>query len=193
MNIGIDLDGVVFDTENELRIMTLIQDVEEGGVGEIDRENAHFYGRLSWDKEKEENYYLSHLEDLEMTSRVMFGAKYVIKKLREKGHKLFVITNRGNTDPREVEFSNKRLKNEGIEFDGYFYHAKDKDIVCKENNIDLFIDDYYDNILRVKNAGFKCLFYRDQILKFFENDPLVHEVRNWADIYFEVENFDKWK
>jgi len=192
MNIGVDLDGVLFDTENYFRVDALIHDIENGGEGEVEREESFFQKRFNWTLEKEQSFLNSIYEDIEMNAPVMYGAKYVLKKLKEMGHKLYIITNRGSYYEKEIEITDKRLKEEGLEFDGYYYSSKDKAEVCKNINIDVLIDDLYENVEKVTNAGVKCLYYRDLVLKFY-NHELCHEVRNWADIYFEIVNFNKWK
>ena len=191
MNIGVDLDGVLFDTEDYFRVEALIFDTENGGKGEVNREESFFQLRFDWSEEQEIEFLGKIYEEVELNAPIMHGAKYVLQKLKEMGHKLYVITNRGSYYDKEIDITKKRLAEEGIEFDGYFFCSKDKGKVCLEQNIDVMIDDLYENVEKVTSVGVKCLYYRDLVLKFF-NHKLSHEVRNWADIYYEIVHFDKW-
>ena len=192
MKIGVDVDGVLFDTENFFRVESLIFDVENGGKGEVNKEECYFQYRFDWTEQEEIDFLAKCYEEVELNAPIMPSAKYVLNKLKEMGHELYIITNRGSYFENEVEITEKRLKEEGIDiFDGYYYYSKNKGEVCKNLKIDVMIDDLYENVEKVTNVGIKCLYYRDLVLKFF-NHELSHEVRNWADIYYEIVNFDKW-
>ena len=194
MNIGIDLDGVLFDTENYYRVLAMIYDVENNGLGEINKEELHFQDRFGWSDEKAHKFISENLLEILENSQFMPYAKFVIEKFKKMGHKLYVVTARGGYGfPEEIEVTNRRLKEEGIEFDGYFYSSLDKVTVCKNAKIDIMIDDYYNNVEKLADAGIKCLYYRDLVLKFFNDNPFVHEVRNWGDIYKEIVKFGDWK
>lgn len=192
MNIGIDLDGVLFDTESYYRSLVLIYDIEHGGKGELHKEELLFQDRFEWPSEKAVEFLKSHYKEVLTSAPLMYFAKYVLEKLRAMGHKLFVITARGTHIQDEIDITKNIFEKEGLVFDDMFFGCKDKAKVCKELGIDLMIDDHYSNIFKVKNEGIKCLYYRDLVLYFIEDD-LVHEVRNWADIYNEILHFDEWK
>ena len=193
MNIGVDLDGVLFDTENYYRTLSMIYEVENNGSGEIDREALFFKERFGWSMEKSREFLRNTYVEVLENSSIMHCAKYVINKLKEKGHKLYIITARGSVIKEEIPITEKKLKEEGLEFDGYYYASKNKAQVCKDLKIDVMIDDHYDNIEKISNEKIKCLYYRDLVLRFIDNEQYVHEVRNWGDIYKEILNFDSWK
>lgn len=57
MKIGIDLDGVVFDSETTFRTYEEIFDITElRGNNLIDREEPKFQGRYNWTKEEQKRF-----------------------------------------------------------------------------------------------------------------------------------------
>ena len=68
-------------------------------------------------------------------------AKNVIKAL-SKCHKVYAITSRGLALDGEIEITNSRLKQEGIEFEQVVYNVSNKFEACRQLNIDLMIEDW---------------------------------------------------
>ncbi len=192
MNIGIDLDGVLFDTENWFRTYATFYNAEHFKCKEVDREELYFQKRYLWSKEQESEFYEDCYRQIEREAPLMPYAKMVIDKLKNQGHKLYIITRRGHSFSDEIPITETRFKEEGLVFDGYYFGTENKAEICKNLKIDLMIDDLYENIESVSLAGIKCLYFRDLVLKRFEDNALVHEVRNWAEIYCEVLGFDNW-
>lgn len=194
MNIGIDVDGVIFDSENWFRTFATFYNSEHFKSVEVDREELYFQKRYLWTPEQEHKFYNDCYEEIEAKAPLMPYAKMVIQKLKSMGHKLYIITTRGATIPGEIDISKKRFAEENLEFDGYFFASKNKAEVCKNLNIDVMIDDLYDNVEKIIANGIRCLYYRDLVLRQFDKEnTLVHEVRNWGDIYQEILNFENWK
>lgn len=194
MNIGVDLDGVVFDTENWFRTYSMLYNFEKIKKDEVDKEELYFSSRFDWNEDEVDEFFFQYMEMIETVAPIMPMAKEILQRFKDMGHKLFVITNRGRKYEIEKKVTKIRLEELGIDFDGIFLGSMDKAEVCKNNNIDVMIDDLYNNVKNISNAGIKCLYFRDLVLKQFEpNNTMVHEVRNWADIYIEIMNFDSWK
>lgn len=194
MNIGVDLDGVVFDTENWFRTYSMLYNLEKIKKDEVDREELYFSNRFNWTVDEVDEFFYQFMEMIETEAPVMPMAKEILKRLKNMGHKLYIITNRGRRYELEKRVTKLRLEELGIEFDGMYSGAINKAEVCKEIGIDVMIDDLYSNVEGISKAGIKCLYFRDLVLKQFDKEnKLVHEVRNWADIYKEILNFDSWE
>lgn len=184
MNIGIDFDGVLFDSERILRSTAAIFNSNINGNDVVYPEELRSNVRYQWSKEIEHKFLSENLFEIFKKAPVMIHAKYVIEELKNAGHKLFAITHRGSNFKEEIEITNKRLQEENIVFDKVFYGVSNKLELCQKLNIDIMIDDLYDTIEKISNAGIKCFYYRDLVLKFC-NNPYVTEVRTWGDIYVE--------
>ena len=194
MNIGVDLDGVLFDTENYFRTYSMLHNFEVIKKDEFDKEELYFSNRFKWTDKEVDDFFDVYMEMIELEAPVMPLAKEILQRFKKMGHKLYVITNRGSRYKVEIEVTRKRLEDLGVDFDGVFLGIYDKAGKCKELGIDVIIDDLYNNVEKVSNAGIRCLYFRDLVLRQFDKDnKMVHEVRNWADIYKEIFNIDTWE
>ena len=190
MNSGIDFDGVLFDSEFLFKTMSVIFDMETNGKGVQSPEELRACQRYNWSKEKDQEFLDKYLVQVEKSAPVMPYAKEILKKLKHEGHKLYGITTRGYTCKDEVQLTLKRLKKEKIKFDDIRFGITDKAKSCKELNIDIMIEDYYKNVEDISQAGIKCLYFRDLVLKFCNLDNVI-EVNNWGEIYIEIQKFNK--
>jgi len=185
MNIAIDLDGVLFDTESAFKAYSQIFDLKNGKYGMSSPEELKAQNRYSWPKELLHRFLAEKLLDILQESPVMPYAKQILTAAA-KHNKIYVITSRGCLSEREIEITKKRLEEENIPFEKIIFYAKDKLKVCQDLKIDLMIDDLYENIVQVASGNIKCFYYRDLVQKFIHND-YVTEVNNWGDIAVEFE------
>ena len=189
MKIAIDLDGVIFDTENFFRANAQIYDLKHGGKGEIRREELWAQCRYDWTQAEYDEFFDICLENVLKYAPIMPLASEIIRSLAKK-HELYIITNRGDMTYRELEITHDRLKQDNIDvFKKIYSHDEYSKLQrCQQEGIDLMIDDLYNNIVDISSAGIKCLYYRDLVTKTIDS-PLVYEVRNWGDIArYLVEN-----
>ena len=184
MNIGIDLDGVLFDSEAMFRSYSQIFDILNYGGGMINSEELKVQNRYGWVKELTEKFINETAIEYHQTASVMPFAKQVINAIK-KHNKVFVITSRGLVHKKEVETTEKRLLAENFEFDNIIYSVENKLDACRELDIDIMIDDLYEHVDLLSENGIKCFYYRDMVLKFFNKENVV-EVRNWGDIAAEL-------
>ena len=185
MNIGIDLDGVVYDSEEMLKCCAEFHDLKLGGNGVVNAEEMYCQKRYNWTLEQEQEFLKEHLVDILKKAPLKYMAKESLILLKKAGHKLIAITSRGNVFEEEAVVTKKRLKKDKLPFDEVVLYAKDKAKVCKEKNIDVMIDDMYPNVINVANNGIKCLYFRDIILKFIEHENVV-EVNNWGEVIRQI-------
>lgn len=184
MNIGIDLDGVLFDSEAMFRSYSQIFDILNNGGGIVDKEELKVQKRYSWGKELTEQFINETVIKYHQTSQVMPFAKQVIDAIK-KHNKIFVITSRGLVHKDEVETTKKRLMAENFEFEKIIFSVENKLEACRELNIDLMIDDLYEHVECLSENGIKCFYFRDIVLKSLNKENVI-EVRNWGDIAAEL-------
>ena len=182
MNIGIDLDGVLFDSENLFRIYSAIYNLKIDGQDMINIEELKAQNRYAWTEKQFNEFFEGCIEKVYNNSQVMPLAKEVINALKNK-HKIHIITSRGWHE-KEIDLTKKRLKEENFEFDKIIFSVKDKLKVCQELNIDVMIDDLYETVDNISKNQIKCFYYKDLVEKHF-NNKYVTEVRNWGDIFVE--------
>ena len=184
MNIGVDFDGVLFDTETMFRAISQIENVKLGRKI-VDFEQLMLQKRYDWSKEEIDGFIKKYMFKIHEKSCVMPLAKEVLSVLAKK-HKIFGITSRGLLNEEEIKRTNERLALEGIKFDKVFYCSSNKVALCKELKIDIMIEDSHDNVLKIAEEGIKCFYYRDLVLNFVKHKNVV-DVRNWGDVAVELE------
>ena len=123
MKIGIDLDGVVFDTEKEYRVYTELYDMLVlKQNSKIDNSELRFQDRFTWTEENSSDFLKRYHEKITREANYMPGAKDVLKMLKQDGHKLIMITARGGMNKRMIEITKERLNQDNMEiFDKYYY------------------------------------------------------------------------
>ena len=160
MNIGVDVDGVILDTERWFRSMSCIFDMHIGGAGPKCPSEVMLQDRMQW-AQKDFDCFVDQCMYYGMEKApLMSCCKFVIDKLKEMGHKLVLITARGKFSPKEIELAKKTISDNDLKFDTLRFNSSDKLIVCQEEKIDYMIDDSYNNIRRLSENGVKCLYFR---------------------------------
>ena len=97
MKIGIDLDGVVFDSEKEYRVYTELYDMKDLNKNtKRDNREIRFQERFNWTKEETDGFIKKYHKKIVTESNFMPGAKTVLKLLKDEGHSLILITARGS-------------------------------------------------------------------------------------------------
>lgn len=189
MKIGIDLDGVVIDSETTFRTYEEIFDLRKLNSNNlIDREEPKFQSRYNWTEEQEKEFIQKYFLTVSKESPLMAGFIGVYNLLKNEDIEFVVITARGGFI-KEMKDDAERLLNENnIVFDKYYWKQDDKLDVCKKENIDLMIDDDYKIIKRLSDNGIKTLYFRDTGLKKLEENEYIKEVNNWGDIYRYIKN-----
>lgn len=189
MKIGIDLDGVVIDSETTFRTYEEIFDLRKLNSNNlIDREEPKFQSRYNWTEEQEKEFIQKYFLTVSKESPLMAGFIGVYNLLKNEDIEFVVITARGGFI-KEMKDDAERLLNENnIVFDKYYWKQDDKLDVCKKENIDLMIDDDYKIIKRLSDNGIKTLYFRDTGLKKLKENEYIKEVNNWGDIYRYIKN-----
>ncbi len=193
MRIGLDLDGVVIDSERVFRTYNEIFEIEKNIDKLVDKSESKFQRRFDWTLEEQleftNKYFIKSVEN----SNLMAGFKIIYELLKKEDVELIVITSRGIA-PRgnfiqEMEDNAKKLLTDNnIIFDKYYWKQKDKLEACQKENIDLMIDDDYRIVSKLAENGIKCLYFREAGIKKVENNKNVTEVHNWGEIYRFIYN-----
>ena len=186
MVIAVDLDGVVFDTEEYFRTYAHIYDIYKVKNGLVKKDGMTFIERHAWTQEESDIFYKSYTPLILNNAPIKPGVKYVLNELKNMGHKLICITLRGFFNENEIEITERRLKEENIVFDKIIYKESNKAKACKEENVGVIIEDNNNNIKYLTDNKIKCLHFRAIGLKKVRN-KYVTEVHNWAEIleYFK--------
>lgn len=184
MKIGIDLDGVVIDSETTFRTYEEVFDIDIlKGNNLIDRREPKFQQRYNWTEEQEKQFIDTYFMDVSRESGLMSGFLKVYKLLKAKGYEFVVITARGGFIPEMKDDAIRVLKENNIEFDKYYWNIHDKLEICKKENVDIMIDDDWRIIKELAENKIKTLYFKDTNLMELEENEYIKEVNTWGDIY----------
>lgn len=187
MKIGIDIDNVISNFNDEILKEYIKHDKELRNTGIIN-ENAESYhkGMFDWSKEENDEFYYSNLERISKNLKTITGAPETIKKLKEEGNEIIIISSRDNgivANPREM--TENWLKENDIVYDKLIVTGKNqKGDICKENNVYIMIDDSIKNCEDVRSKGIKVLLMDTRYNK---NTSEFERVSNWKEIYEKIQ------
>lgn len=179
MRIGIDIDDTICRTTEKVNELMDVFAKEEG-IEPLMIMNYEDIKNKFFDK---------YLDDIYSTVVVKRNAREVMKRLRSKGNKLFIITARSNTSSKEITDVEKLtadwLKENDIEVDGIYINAygENKARICKELKVDIIIDDDPYNYKMISSNGCHCLLYDDREKYNLRDDY----VTNWLDVEEYIE------
>lgn len=184
MKIGIDLDGVVIDSETTFRTYEEMFDIDTlKGNNLVNREEPKYQSRYNWSDEQEKEFIKKYFLKISRESNLMSGFMCIYNLLKAQGHEFVVITARGVHVKEMKEDAQRILDENNIKFDKYYWAIEDKLEICKKENVDIMIDDDWRIIKRLSDNNVKTLYFRDTNLMKLEENEYLKEVNNWGDIY----------
>ncbi len=191
MKIGIDLDGVVIDSETTFRTYEEIFDIDIlKGNNLIDRQEPKFQYRYNWTEEQEKEFIKKYFITCSKQSSLMSGFIGIYNLLKEE-NEFIVITARGGFIKEMKDDAIRILNENNIVFDKYYWNIDNKLEICKKENVDIMIDDDWRIIKNLSENGINTLYLRDTNLKKLDENEYLKEVNNWGDIYRYIKGFNK--
>ncbi len=191
MKIGIDFDGVILDSERALKFYAdYYSYFELGGKKRMRSDLTAQEKCFDWNDEEKLNFYKKYYILASETAQFITGAKEILKRLKNEGHELYIVSNRGIRNyADETKLAMKRIEELGIEFDGFAWDNANKAETCKELGIEMMIDDSPVNAKDFIGTDIRMLYFRDvKIERVFADN--IKRVDSWMDIYFEANNID---
>lgn len=155
MKIGIDIDGVLNYRQEFVMACGAKFCVETGKGALVNPKSHHLSEMYGWDKAtRDEFWYQYGKYQMIEWSAVIYAAE-VIRKLREAGNEIWIVTGRNNGDNRVEgmpegasweDMTKAWLKENGIVYDKIAFDLgrpapNDKGTFCRENGIDVMIED----------------------------------------------------
>ena len=111
MKIGVDLDGVVFDSEKLYRVCTELYEVLDLKKNTIkDNKSRLFEERYGWNEIEIQNFIDKYHEYVVRNSNFMPGVKEVLKKLKEENNELILVTARGQQESKYIKITEEIFK-----------------------------------------------------------------------------------
>lgn len=192
MKIGIDLDGVVFDSEKEFRVYSELYDcLDLKQNSKVDNKELKFQDRFRWKQEEISDFLNKYHKQIIVESNFMPGVKRVLQLLKQDGHSLILITARGGMNKNVIKITEERLKNTQMDiFDKYYWATENKDEVCVKENIDIMIDDFNEKCESIANKKIKTIYLKDAPSYDLKENEYLKVLYNWGEIYRYIKELD---
>ena len=124
----------------------------------------------------------------------MPNAPEVITKLKKDGNKISFVTARllniKNCNTEEI--TKKSLKDNNIPYDKLVINISDKLKYCKENGIEIFIEDSFDTCKQLEENGIKTFLMTTKMNQEL-NEGDIERVNNWDELYKKINTYIKDK
>lgn len=187
MKIGIDVDNTITNTLPILKAYCKVYNEEvikrNLKMNEKGCTPADLY---EWTPEEIQIFCNKYIEEIVMQAPVKEYAQKIIKQLKDDGNEIQIITARSKPrfeDPYKT--TKEFLDANNIVYDEIIVNCPDKYTYCKENNIDLLIDDEPQNIM--------CLAEIIPVIAFegIQNEECggknIIKVNTWEQVYKEYQ------
>ena len=193
MRIGIDLDGVIFDSEKLYRIYSELYDIQDLKKNSIrNNREIKFQDRYSWSEEETDGFVKKYHRKITEVSNFMPGAKDIIPLLKEEGHTLIVITARGKLNKDLIPITIQRLKENNLDiFEKYYWGTENKEEICKQEKIDLMIDDSNNNCKKLARDHIHTIYLKDAPSFDLEENEYLKVLYNWGEIYRYIKQLEE--
>ena len=195
-NLGIDIDNVISNFDEVLLKEFLKHDIKLRNTG-IVNEKADYItkGMFDWSKEELDSFYYANIERIVKSLDVIDEAQGYIRKLKEEGYGIYIISGRDNGEYTDAyQMTVNWLEDKKIEYDKLILTNSKSSIekakMCLENDVTIMIDDSERILLEARNRGIIALLMDTPYNRIEGNLKRVH---NWKEIYEFIENFHKEK
>lgn len=186
MRIGIDIDDTMTDSTKVVR--EYINKYDECYCDDkhlINNLESIIRGFLV--DETTKNFFQDHSLEMAYDIKIKDNVKYIIDKLRDEGNEIYIITARSDKFYRNAqELCKDYLKKHDINYDKLITSQTFKVETCKNENIDLMIDDAIDTVENVNKEGIKSILFTSEINK--DKETHVKRVSNWLELYDVIHN-----
>jgi len=182
MKIGLDLDDTLCKTKEMVEIK-LKEYCEKNGL------NIHDVYSNDIEMEK---FYDEKLEEIYRDVEVKKYAVDVVRRLKNKGNLIYIITARGVKFKADFDFYKITLEwlgSHNIEIDGIITscYGENKVEVCKREKIDIMIESDPYNYKMLTTSGVVCLLFDDRDVVSLGK----HDFNNWISIEKYIEKYRK--
>lgn len=193
MRIGIDIDGVLTDIEQWQLDYGSKFYFEKYGKEIQNNEGYETTEIFKVDSKLDDEFWTEYFKDYSINVDVRKFSSEVIKKLKQDGNEIYIITARGSFLSHSANVmlfeENKNIvlewlrKNE-IEYDKIIFSPEDKLSMCLENNIDVMIEDKVDNINKISTRIPVICFHAGYNKNCKGNN--IFRCYSWYDIYSKI-------
>ncbi|MEG2993673.1 MAG: nucleoside hydrolase [Bacilli bacterium] len=188
LKIGIDIDNVINEFDDLLLEQFLLEDKKKRNSGIINAKASYITrGMFDWTRSEIYEFLGENMELFSLKMKIKKNAKKTIDKLLEKGHEIYLITNRSERHYRNpYEATVKFLKANKINYTKLIISKNNKSEDCIKNNIDIMFDDLLSNVKEMRDKGINAIQIKT---KYNTNEEGIECVDGWNQIYSYISQF----
>lgn len=186
MRIGIDIDGVLTDIE-QWQLDVGGKFFSKFNKSVLNKDGYEITEIFNVSDELDSQFWNEYLYEYVTKEPSRKYASEVIKKLKDDGNEIYIVTARYLTDRNNEDGEKMRkivvnwLAEQKIDYDEIIFSPEDKKENCKKYNIDIMIEDKVDNINKISSIIPVICFHAG-----YNNEckgKNIYRVYNWYDIY----------
>lgn len=192
MNIGIDIDDTISDTYTTLLEYAqkyTIEELKKSPILDHMKMTNHSYieAMHHWTKEETLKFWEKYYAEILKKIHIKTFATEKIKKLKEKGNRIYLITARWDMENDNVkEITLEWLRKNDVQYDEFFMNAEEKLKIVKDKNIDVFVDDSFDNCKSIAYGSNAKVYLMDTRVNQNLKDEKITRVYSWPHVYQEI-------
>ena len=193
MKIGLDVDGVLIPLKKF--------EIERGSKlfkkSPVDPNANNIEKMFNCSKLESTKFWIFNSINYLFCQKARANAAETILKLKNENNEIYIITSRAKSFEKNIIGATSRfllkywLKRENIYYDNIYYcqSSKDKMLVCKEQDIDIMIDDTIENIKKISKVT-KTILFHDEVehskcTTFIE---LYNDINIFKNRYYKTNN-----
>ena len=186
MRIGIDIYGVLTDIE-QWQLDCGGKFFSKLNKSVVNKDGYEITEIFNVSDELDSQFWNEYLYEYVTKEPSRKYASEVIKKLKDSGNEIYIITARYLTDRNTEDGQRMRkividwLEQENIVYDKIVFAPEDKLQICLENNIDVMIEDKVANIEKI-STRLPVICFHAGYNKHCKNDN-IYRAYTWYDIY----------
>ncbi|MBR3889450.1 hypothetical protein IKJ53_02950 [bacterium] len=186
MRIGIDIDGVLTDIE-QWQLDCGGKFFSKLNKSVVNKDCYEITEIFNVSDELDSQFWKEYLYEYVTKEPTRKYASEVIKKLKDSGNEIYIVTARYLTDRNTEDGQRMRkividwLEQQNIIYDKIVFAPEDKLQICLENNIDVMIEDKAANIEKI-STKLPVICFHAGYNKQCKNDN-IYRVYTWYDIY----------
>lgn len=198
MRIGIDIDGVLTNLEQ--------WQLDYGSKFYYERYKSRINNYKGYetteifmdDTKKDDEFWNEYFKEYSINTPVRNFASEVIKKLKDEGNEIFIITARGSFLSHSSHImsfeENKKtvikwLEKNAIYYDEIVFSQEDKLQICLANKIDIMIEDKPKNVNSI-STRLPVICYHASYNENCSGEN-IKRCYSWYDIYAQIQEIDK--
>ena len=176
MRIGIDIDDVITDTS-----LVMKEYIDKYDENSDIHNHLEEIMRGETPTQEIKNFFEDNGINIFKNAKVKENASKVMEELLNNGNEIFIITSRGDIKFKGSEkLTVEYLRKNNIKYTKILFNSFEKAKVCKDNEIDVMVDDSAKYCTEIREQNIKTILFTSQVNKLI--DVKLPRVNNWIEL-----------